>query len=162
MAANKSGADNARHVQSNLADLFNEVRRDIFSQAGRIGPDMRILHGATEAALAGGIVDDRKYLVENIIQLATSLPNGSRVRDDLNAAFISRLWDNLRHPPLSYLGNEFRYRTADGSNNNILYPHLGAAGSHYARSVVPKHKPTSIRPDPSLIFDSQSLFPSKF
>ncbi|RFU32995.1 hypothetical protein B7463_g3353, partial [Scytalidium lignicola] len=151
MAANKSEAGN---VQTNLANLFNEVRRDIFSQAGRIGPDLRILHGATEAALAGGIVDDREYFVENIIQLAASLPNGSRVRDDLNGVFISRLWDNLRHPPLSYLGDEFRYRTADGSNNNILYPHLGAAGSHYARSVVPKHKPTSIRPDPSLIFDS--------
>ncbi|EXK24073.1 hypothetical protein FOMG_19185 [Fusarium oxysporum f. sp. melonis 26406] len=154
MAANKSEAGNARDVQTNLADLLNEVRRDILSQAGRIGPDLRILHGATEAALAGGIVDDRKYLVENIMQLAASLPNGSRARDDLNAAFIKRLWDNLRHPPLSYLGDEFRYRAADGSNNNILYPHLGAAGSHYARSVVPKHKRTSILPDPSLIFDS--------
>ncbi|KAF6525756.1 hypothetical protein HZS61_011551 [Fusarium oxysporum f. sp. conglutinans] len=154
MAANKSEAGNARDVQTNLADLLNEVRRDILSQAGRIGPDLRILHGATEAALAGGIVDDRKYLVENIMQLAASLPNGSRARDDLNAAFIKRLWDNLRHPPLSYLGDEFRYRAADGSNNNVLYPHLGAAGSHYARSVVPKHKRTSILPDPSLIFDS--------
>ncbi|SCO78474.1 related to Psi-producing oxygenase A [Fusarium oxysporum] len=154
MAANKSEAGNARDVQTNLADLLNEVRRDILSQAGRIGPDLRILHGAAETALAGGIVDDRKYLVENIMQLAASLPNGSRARDDLNAAFIKRLWDNLRHPPLSYLGDEFRYRAADGSNNNILYPHLGAAGSHYARSVVPKHKRTSILPDPSLIFDS--------
>ncbi|KAF4332293.1 Psi-producing oxygenase A [Fusarium beomiforme] len=154
MAANKSEAGNARDVQTNLADLLNEVRRDILSQAGRIGPDLRILHGAAETALAGGIVDDRKYLVENIMQLAASLPNGSRARDDLNAAFIKRLWDNLRHPPLSYLGDEFRYRAADGSNNNILYPQLGAAGSHYARSVVPKHKRTSILPDPSLIFDS--------
>ncbi|KAK2923217.1 hem peroxidase, animal-type [Fusarium oxysporum f. sp. vasinfectum] len=154
MAANKSEAGNVRNVQSNLVDLLNKVRRDFLSQAGRIGPDLRILHGATEAALAGGIVDDRKYLVENIMQLAASLPNGSRARDELNAAFINRLWDNLRHPPLSYLGDEFRYRAADGSNNNILYPHLGAAGSHYARSVVPKHKRTSILPDPSLIFDS--------
>lgn len=63
MATNKSEAGNARDVQANLADLLNGVRRDILSQAGRIGPDLRILHGATEAALAGGIVDDRKYLV---------------------------------------------------------------------------------------------------
>ncbi|KAK3937994.1 heme peroxidase [Diplogelasinospora grovesii] len=154
MTANTSLAGNARDVQANLADLLNEARRDILSQAGRIGPDLRILHGAGEAALAGGTVDDREYLVENIIQLAASLPNGSRVRDGLNAAFINTLWNNLRHPPLSYLGDEFRYRAADGSNNNILYPHLGAAGSHYARSVVPKHKRTSILPDPPLIFDS--------
>ncbi|CAH0021704.1 unnamed protein product [Clonostachys rhizophaga] len=154
MATLKALPERARDVGTNLANLFNEVRRDILSQAGRIGPDLRILHGATETALAGGMIDDREYIVENIIQLAVSLPNGSKVRDDLNAAFIQRLWDNLRHPPLSYLGDEFRYRTADGSNNNILYPHLGAAGSHYARSVVSTHKRTSILPDPSLIFDS--------
>ncbi|KAJ3453403.1 hypothetical protein MRS44_017650 [Fusarium solani] len=159
MAANKSEPGNARDVQANLADLLSEVRRDILSQAGRLLPDLRILHGGTEAALAGGIVDDREYFVENIMQLATSLPNGSSVRNDLNAAFINRLWNNLRHPPLSYLGDEFRYRTADGSNNNILYPHLGAAGSHYARSVVSKHTRTSILPDPSLIFDSQPYSP---
>ncbi|KAF5702892.1 fatty acid oxygenase [Fusarium mundagurra] len=132
----------------NLQRLRKQVRPE------NVIPRFPASDGATEAALAGGIVDDRKYLVENIMQLAASLPNGSRARDDLNAAFIKRLWDNLRHRPLSYLGDEFRYRAADGSNNNILYPHLGAAGSHYARSVVPKHKRTSILPDPSLIFDS--------
>lgn len=34
----------------------------------------------------------------------------------LNARFIDALWRNLRHPPISYLGDEFSYRTADGSN----------------------------------------------
>ncbi|EFY88096.1 heme peroxidase family protein [Metarhizium acridum CQMa 102] len=116
MASNKRLA-NTRDVEANLANLFKQFYHDIVSQAGRIGPDLRILHGATEAALAGGVVDDREYFVENIIQLEASLPNGSTARGSLNAAFINRLWNNLRHPPLSYLGDEFRYRTADGSNN---------------------------------------------
>lgn len=46
-----------------------------------------------------------------------------------------------------------KYRTADGSNNNIQLPHLGKAGSYYARTVTPKHIPTS-RPDAGLLFDT--------
>lgn len=118
--------------------------------------------------------------VENILQLTASLPNGSRLRNELNGRFIETLWNNLAHPPISYLGDEFRYRTADGSNNvclllvaqrtdehlelmrilqNIMYPSLGAAGSHYAQSVAPKHEPTVELPDPSIIFDSEILNP---
>jgi hypothetical protein len=58
--------------------------------------------------------------VENVIQVASSLPDDSKLRGDLNARFIDTLWRNLRHPPISYLGDEFRYRTADGSNNVSL------------------------------------------
>jgi hypothetical protein len=43
---------------------------------------------------------------------------------------------------------------ADGSNNNILYPKLGAAGSFYARSVVPQRSPPAALPDPGDIFDA--------
>lgn len=53
-----------------------------------------------------------------------------------------------------YLGDEYQYRAADGSNNNPFLPRLGAANTPYARSVAP----TTIRPgelpDPGLIFDS--------
>jgi len=46
-----------------------------------------------------------------------------------------------------------KYRTADGSNNSMQIPHLGKAGSYYARTVTPKRIPTS-RPDAELIFDT--------
>lgn len=36
-----------------------------------------------------------------------------------------------------------------------MYPNLGAAGSHYARSVVPQRMKPAILPDPSLIFDNE-------
>lgn len=36
-----------------------------------------------------------------------------------------------------------------------MYPHLGATGSAYARSVVPTHTRDINLPDPGLIFDSK-------
>lgn len=73
MAANKTETGKARDVLSNLSNLFNDVRRDILSQAGRIGTDLRILHAGTESALAGGIVDDREYSVSTLKSLVMSL-----------------------------------------------------------------------------------------
>jgi hypothetical protein len=133
-------------VLSNLAALLNGYRRDVLSQAGRIRPDLKILVGFIERVLNRGVDNDRKYLVcvwtavgtlsdvlhelittntlpqqvEQILQLASSLPNGSVNRGRLNAWLIDNLWKNLQHPPLAYLGDGFRYRTADGSNNVIM------------------------------------------
>ncbi|KAL4820257.1 heme peroxidase [Aspergillus spinulosporus] len=36
---------------------------------------------------------------------------------------------------------------------NVMYPHLGASGSYYARTVTPKHPRPAVLPDPGLIFD---------
>jgi hypothetical protein len=55
--------------------------------------------------------------MERVIQLATSLPDGSETQTKLTGTLIKGLWDSLQHPPMSYLGNEHEYRTADGSNN---------------------------------------------
>jgi hypothetical protein len=40
-----------------------------------------------------------------------------------------------QHPPLSYMGEEFQYRSGDGSRNSFIFPKLGAANTPYARSV---------------------------
>lgn len=53
--------------------------------------------------------------------------------------FLGELWNSLDHPPKSYLGNDFAYRSADGSNNSYIFPKLGAANTPYARSVRRKH-----------------------
>lgn len=37
---------------------------------------------------------------------------------------------------------------------NILWPGIGAAGSHYARSVQPKTMQSPSLPDPEALFDS--------
>lgn len=60
--------------------------------------------------------------MERIIQLATSLPNGSETQSKLTGTLLKTLWDSLQHPPMSYLGDENEYRTADGSNNVRFIP----------------------------------------
>ena len=51
------------------------------------------------------------------MQLAASLPSDSPSLKALTSKFVGSLWQGLNHPPLTYLGDEWKYRTADGSNN---------------------------------------------
>lgn len=94
-----------------------------------------------------------RLLLEKTIQWAASYPKGSQTAGMLTNTMLENLWDNLKHPPLSLMGNEWKYRAADGSHNNIMYPDLGKAGSYYARSVVPQRAPPAALPDPGDIFD---------
>ena len=55
---------------------------------------------------------------------------------------------------MSYLGDEFKYRSADGSNNSFKHPKLGAANTPYARTVPPLTLQPGGLPDHGLIFDS--------
>ncbi|RVX69773.1 hypothetical protein B0A52_06418 [Exophiala mesophila] len=98
--------------------------------------------------------DDRKMHMEEVIQLVAGLPSRSAHRVELTSLFLDELWNSLQHPPMSYLGDEFKYRSADGSNNSYLFPRLGAANTPYARSVVPKTIQPGALPDPGLLFDS--------
>ncbi|KAI9804672.1 MAG: hypothetical protein M1833_006747 [Piccolia ochrophora] len=116
--------------------------------------DVETLKDLLKQKITGGPTDDRSYLMERIIQLAAVLPPGSKHRDDLTTQFIRGLWDDLQHPPVSYLGDEHVYRQADGSNNNFLYPGLGAANTPYARTVQPLTVQNSALPDPGQLFDS--------
>lgn len=53
------------------------------------------------------------------------------------------------------MGNEYAWRTADGSGNNVVNPDLGKAGTPYARSVAQAHPlPRHQLPDPGLVFDT--------
>jgi hypothetical protein len=54
---------------------------------------------------------------------------------------------------LTYLGDAFQYRTADGKFNSALNPHLGQAGAPYAKTVPSKTAPLGALPDPSDLFD---------
>ncbi len=47
----------------------------------------------------------------------SGLPQRSQRRADLTNAFVDELWNSLQHPPLSYLGDKYTYRQADGSYN---------------------------------------------
>lgn len=115
--------------------------------------DYRTLLEVIKGRVTGKLVDDKTMIMERLIQAVAGLPPMSKNRVELTNEFIGELWSTLSHPPQSYMGDEFMYRKADGSNNSIKYPHLGAANTPYARSCKPSIVPPGSLPDPGVIFD---------
>ncbi|GAA5987467.1 hypothetical protein JCM11641_003838 [Rhodosporidiobolus odoratus] len=102
---------------------------------------------------AGEPLDDRRLLLEQVIELLSTLPEDSPIGTSLQNRFVRLLWNDLPHPPTSFVG-ESRFRSADGSGNNIFMPSLGAAGQPYARDVPAVHAQPNNLPEPSLVFDA--------
>lgn len=101
-----------------------------------------------------GINDDKQLLLERLVQILAKLPADSKELKELGDGFITQLWNTLPHPPVQSLGEQYKYRKADGSYNNINNPQLGAAHTPYARSVTPAVFQTPDLPDPGFIFDT--------
>jgi linoleate 10R-lipoxygenase len=125
----------------------------------------------------GGIIDDRKYLLEKVLTLMARLGTNSEFGLRLQQIVINILYKDLPHPPASYLAlpspshlvanaNQsegamrplpvnYAHRSADGSYYNPLMPSIGMAGSPYARSV-PSQRCLShaALPPPDLVFDT--------
>jgi hypothetical protein len=116
--------------------------------------DVKTLISIFSTKLSGEPVDDKTYLMEGMIRTAAALPEGSKNRDTLTHQFLKQLYNDLPHPPQSYLGAKYQFRSADGSFNSLVHPQLGAAGTPYARTVKPSMIQTPARPDPGVIFDS--------
>ncbi|KAF2405392.1 fatty acid oxygenase [Trichodelitschia bisporula] len=135
--------------------IEKEVPSSLFADLRNMGfKDVQTLMDVLESKASGELVNDKTYLMERVIQLVSGLPANSKARKDLTNAFVDDLWNSLQHPPISYLGDKFIYRQADGSYNNIMFPHLGAAKTPYARSVQPLTVQPGALPDPGLVFDS--------
>lgn len=100
-----------------------------------------------------GVQDDDTLLLEKTVQLLSSQPETSGIGKSLTANFVNTLWDALPHPPLRSLGTQYRYREADGGNNNIRMPDLGRAGMPYAKSVKAERMKRRSLPDPGELFD---------
>jgi hypothetical protein len=116
--------------------------------------NMQTLLEAQKHKMTGEMMDDKTYFMEGLIRTAAALPDGSKMRDTVTHSFLTQLWNDLEHPPQSYLGAKYQYRAADGSNNSLIHPQLGAAGTPYARTVKPTMMQTPARPDPGVVFDS--------
>lgn len=116
--------------------------------------NVQTIAGMVTEKVTGQLQDDKEYLMEGLIRIAATLPEGSKNRDMLTSKFLTQLWNDLEHPPRSYLGTKYQYRSADGSNNSLLHPQLGAAGTPYARTVKPSTMQTPCLPDAGVVFDS--------
>ncbi|KAF2433982.1 heme peroxidase [Tothia fuscella] len=88
------------------------------------------------------------------VATATKFPDNSRTGKKVTDAFLTQLYNDLQHPPISYLGEHYKYRSADGSYNSLVHPNLGKAGTPYARTCAPKAMQPGALPDPGVIFDS--------
>ncbi|KAL8793128.1 MAG: hypothetical protein Q9195_004240 [Heterodermia aff. obscurata] len=153
--------------------FFSELRKLVPSlpTAGlRLIKDISTGISVSRLLVLGGYVDDKTYIVcstthefleiynnaskgERLLQLIAGLPDGSILRKALTGRLVKQLWSRLEHPPKTYLGDEYKFRTADGYNNNLVLPELGRAGSAYARSVTPMDELPAALPDASTIFD---------
>ncbi|KAF2263245.1 heme peroxidase [Lojkania enalia] len=116
--------------------------------------DFDTLMAIQKQKMSGEPTDDKTYLMEGLIRAAAKLPDGSKIREKLTNAFLRQLWNDLDHPPLSYLGAKYQYRSADGSYNSLVHPQLGAAGTPYARTVEPVTVQSPALPDAGVVFDS--------
>ncbi|KAH9007629.1 linoleate diol synthase, partial [Lactarius hengduanensis] len=93
-------------------------------------------------------LDDRKMGVSRAENIESCHVTGMS-----NMAVI--LYDDLSHPPATYIGPKYQYRSVDGSFNNISDPNMGKAAMPYARTVQQTHPiPRNTLPDAGLVFDT--------
>ncbi|KAI0343269.1 linoleate diol synthase [Trametopsis cervina] len=110
--------------------------------------------GIVDAIRHTNHIDDRKMLLEHVLTFISHLPPGTKTTD-LENATVELLYKDLPHPPASYVGDKYAWRTADGSGNNLSDPDMGKAHTPYARSVQQTGAlPANQLPDPGLIFDT--------
>jgi hypothetical protein len=56
-------SSSSKAEQGDLTSFLSRAVEDLWSQAGRVGPDITIARNIAMTTFAGGIVDDRKYIV---------------------------------------------------------------------------------------------------
>jgi len=137
------------HIAS-LGETFATALKDV-TTAG-FGSLVNVLK-ASEGMSGGKNIDDKKYLMEYIIQVAAKIPDDV-VSNKITDTLITTLWEDLSHPPETLMGDEFEFRQPDGKNNCYQNPTIGAAGMPYARTVNPKTLQPGNMPDPGVLFDT--------
>ncbi|KAL4945149.1 hypothetical protein BDV06DRAFT_47700 [Aspergillus oleicola] len=143
------------HQGGEAAYLEKEHPSGLFNDLKSLGlKDYSSLKDVIKTKINGELTDDKTMIMERVIQIVSSLPSNSKMRVDLTNVFLDELWGSLPHPPLSYMGPEYAYRSADGSNNNPTLPWLGAANTAYSRSIEPLTVQPGGLPDAGLVFDT--------
>ncbi|KAK1757044.1 heme peroxidase [Echria macrotheca] len=139
-----------------------QAKLDILADIQKLGfEDYETLCAFLTAAVHG-TVNDNELLLERLVRLLSKLPPASKEGKELTDGLLTQLWNALDHPPPSSLAEGFRYRSADGSGNNVNHPRIGQAGTAYARTVPPITMQNPSQPDPSAIFDSLMARGDKF
>lgn len=80
-------------------------------------------------------IDEPFVQVRRGAGLIAALSNDSNRRAAFVESQVKSKFERMLHPPLTYLGDAFQYRTVDGKFNSAMSPHLGQAGAPYAKTV---------------------------
>ncbi|KAI5116947.1 hypothetical protein M0805_003675 [Coniferiporia weirii] len=133
-----------------LKDVKELVKKDL-----PIALDPQTVSGLLDAIRHSNGIDDRKMLLEHVLMLMANTPADTQLATKLQDAIVGFLYNDLTHPPATYVSNKYAWRTADGSHNNVSVPDMGKSGTPYARSVQQVHPlPRHMLPDPGLVFDT--------
>ncbi|KAG0693723.1 heme peroxidase [Suillus ampliporus] len=143
--ASSSSNSGPTEALARIKDLINRSAEDINGSA---------LSSALDAIIHAGALDDRKMLLEHMLSFMANHPS-KKIAAKARIFVIKNMYNDLPHPPATYLGPEYQFRAADGSNNNPDVPGIGKAGTPYARSVQQSNPlPRNQMPDAGLVFDT--------
>ncbi|THH03482.1 hypothetical protein EW145_g6221 [Phellinidium pouzarii] len=133
-----------------LKDVKELVKKDL-----PIALDPQTISAVIDALHNSNSIDDRKMLLEHVLMLMANMPADLQGTTKLQNAVVSFLYNDLTHPPATYVSNTYAWRSADGSFNNVSVPDMGKSHTPYARSVQQVHPlPPHMLPDPGLVFDT--------
>ncbi|KAJ7131370.1 linoleate diol synthase [Mycena epipterygia] len=132
--------------------IFKELREQV--EKGMNVADTSAISAVVDTIRHPDAIDDRTLALEHGLTFISRLPEGNLATTLQNKA-VELLYNDLSHPHSTNIGNQYAWRTADGSFNNVNMPEMGKAGTPYARSVQQAHPlPKHELPDSGLIFDT--------
>lgn len=102
--------------------------------------------------------EDQKLILFSFPQLDQVFVLLSRLPPKLSGKLehdaVKLLYYDLPHPPSTHMGQEYQFRTWDGSNNSFSVPDMGRSFTPYSRSCSgTRPLPAYELPDPGLVFD---------
>lgn len=96
----------------NAQDLtpFERLPQTLLENLAHLGiQDASTLMQVGAHAFTGDLVDDKNLLMERLIQVGAALPVDNHSGRKISQTLITQLWNDLDHPPMSYLGDKVIY-----------------------------------------------------
>lgn len=144
---------NAYHGDMSYGEAFEQPVPNTISNKLKEGVSTAIWNPRTTGGVITSLFTSQGLDLEKAASLAAQWKENSALRRQILNDRVTQYWDRMLHPPPSFLGDAFQYRTVDGKFNNVQFPHLGQGGAPYARTVPAKSRLLGAQPDPGVIFD---------
>jgi hypothetical protein len=116
------------HQEAHLK-ILQEFRQEI--KKGLNTMNTASLTAVVDAIRHSNAVDDRKLLLEHALAIVSRIPPGP-ISDFIRQSIVKLLYNDLSHPASTCISNEYAWRSADGSNNNVDLPNFGKVSQKFA------------------------------